>query len=48
MVHGYIIFTRVQAAAEETARVTNGMIDVLINNGAKTGGAYYFTRLTDL
>lgn len=36
-----------QVAASETAKVADGSIDVLINNGAKTGGEHYFTSMND-
>lgn len=36
-----------QAAASETSKVTGGSVDVLINNGAKTGGEHYFTSMND-
>ncbi|KZV75689.1 NAD-P-binding protein [Peniophora sp. CONT] len=36
-----------KAAAAETAKVTDGSVDVLINNGAKTGGEHYFTTMND-
>lgn len=39
--------TYLQAAAAETAKVTDGSVDVLINNGAKTGGDHYFTTMND-
>ncbi|KAI0317444.1 NAD-P-binding protein [Amylostereum chailletii] len=37
-----------KAAAAEVAKVTEGTLDVLINNAAQTAGQYFFTALTEL